>query len=196
MMLTAVERARTILATSGDVQVSLIGTTSHVVTPDGSLLLLAPARASGLFGVASRLAADLVTVEATDVVSVPQPDRVRGRLRLLGSLDTRGGPWSGDVVDYLRGPEPGPVEPIEPVEVVRFVPTGVSLDWPRQERWVGVDLDSYRWQTPTRSPTSSTPGCPTSSRAMRRCSVPSRRAPARDSPRRWASTRWASTATA
>ena len=149
MMLTAAERARTILATSGDVQVSLIGTTSdvarHVVTPDGSLLLLAPARASGLFGVASRLAADLVTVEATDVVSVPQPDRVRGRLRLLGSLDTRGGPWSGDVGDYLRGPEPGPVEP---VEVVRFVPTGVSLDWPRQERWVGVDLDSYRVADP------------------------------------------------
>lgn len=141
MMLTAAERARTILATSGDVQVSLIGTTSdvvrHVVTPDGSLLLLAPARASGLFGVASRLSADLVTVEATDVVSVPQPDRVRGRLRLLGSLDTSGGPWSGDVVDYLRGPEPGPVE------VVRFVPTGVSLDWPRAERWIGVDLDSY-----------------------------------------------------
>lgn len=148
MILTAAERARTILATSGDVQVSLLGTTSdlarHVVTPDGSLLLLAPARASGLFGVASRSSADLVTVEATDVVSVPQPDRVRGRLRLLGSLDTRGGPWSGDVVDHLRGPEPEPVGPVEPVEVVRFVPTGVSLDWPRQERWVGVDLDSYR----------------------------------------------------
>lgn len=142
--LTPAERARTILATTGDVQVSLIGTTSdvvrHVVTPDGSLLLLAPARASGLFGVASRLAADLVTVEATDVVSVPQPDRVRGRLRLLGSLDTRGGPWGGEVLDHLRGPETGP----GPVEVVRFTPAGVSLDWPRHERWVGVDLDAYR----------------------------------------------------
>lgn len=135
--LTPAERARTILATTGDLQVRLLGTTSdvarHVVTPDGSLLLRAPARASGLLDVAARLDADLVTLEAADVVSVPQPDRVRGRLRLLGSLDVDAGPWPGDVLDHLGGPE-----------VLRFTPAGVSLDWPGRERWVGVDLDAYR----------------------------------------------------
>lgn len=141
-LLTGAERARTILATTGDVQVSLLGTTTdvgrHVVACDGSVFLRAPERAAGLLGVASRLRADLVTLEATDVAPVPQPDRVRGRLRLLGSLDTEGGPWPAEAVDHLCGPEPGPVE------VVRFVPAGASVDWPRQERWVGLDLDAYR----------------------------------------------------
>lgn len=142
--LTPAERARTILATTGDLQVRVLGTTSdvarHVVTPDGSLLLRAPARASGLLDVAVRLDADLVTVEAADVVSVPQPDRARGRLRLLGRLDVDGGPWPGDVLDHLGAPEVGQGV----VEVLRFTPAGVSLDWPGRERWCGIDLDAYR----------------------------------------------------
>ena len=84
------ERARTLVATAVDLRIGVMNSRHeigrHAVTPDGSLLFLAPPDAPGVFQVAPLLPSDAVTATSVDVASVPQHDRIRGTLRLHGQI--------------------------------------------------------------------------------------------------------------
>jgi hypothetical protein len=83
-----------------------------------------------------------VTVTLVDVTTVPQPDRVRGRLRLTGALGRASDPLPTDVRDHLDGPGP----------VLRLKPERVALAWAcgpghqdreGESRWMQVPLEEY-----------------------------------------------------
>lgn len=145
--LSAAERVRSMLAVSGDLLLQGPGPAAaeavprHVVLPDGTLLLAAtPAVGVG----------DLVTLLGTDVASVPQPDRVRGRFRIRGVVAPWTGPRPQGIVDHLAGPDPDAAG-----DLVCLRPVSLELDW-RCERpagsaaegWRVVELQAYRAAAP------------------------------------------------
>lgn len=139
------ERARTLVASATEVRMGICDLTHevprHVVDVDGSLLLLAPAGSpSGVLRVGRSAAPQTVTVTLVDVTNVPQPDRIRGRLRLTGALSRATEPLPAEVRDHLDGTGP----------VLRLRPERVALAWacePGDEagsRWVQVPLEEYQ----------------------------------------------------
>ncbi|WP_030483577.1 DUF2470 domain-containing protein [Nocardioides aequoreus] len=144
---SAAERIRSMLAVSGDLRLQgpgpadPQGVARHVVLPDGTLLLAAtPAVGIG----------DLATLLGTDVASVPQPDRVRGRFRMRGVVAPWTGPRPQGIVDHLVGPAPETVG-----DLVSLRPVSLELDWrcegtggSASEGWRVVDLQAYRAAAP------------------------------------------------
>lgn len=113
----------------------------HVVLPGGALLVLAP-EGVGAPG-------EVLSLEMTDVTSVPQPDRVRGHLRLRGTLAPYDGPRSQGVLDHLRGTvlDDDTAGPGEPALAV-FTPVLVELARHGLGPWEPVALEDYRRAAP------------------------------------------------
>ena len=155
--LGAAERARTLVAGPVEMQVGVCHLTHevarHAVDRDGSLLFLAPVDSpSAVLRVAPRLPPTQVTVTATDVTGVPQPDRVRGTLRSTGTLEASRDPLPDGVAAYLAGTDPELIE--APGPVLRFRPQRISLRWRCETsgdpEWSEVPLEDYRhaWPDP------------------------------------------------
>ena len=119
------------MATAVDLRVGVMNSHHdigrHAVTPDGSLLFLAPPDSPGVFQVAPLLPPDVVTATTVDVASVPQHDRVRGTLRLHGSLSAALEPLPAGVRHHLAGPDPEALESAG--RVLQLRPTRVTLSW-------------------------------------------------------------------
>lgn len=155
--LAPAERARTIIASATGLRVGVLNLTHevgrHAVGIDGSLLFLAPADSPGaIFRVAPRLPAQVVTVTAVDVATVPQHDRIRGSLRLTGPMRPAIEPLPAGIREHLAGPDPQDVELAGPV--LRMQPTRVMLTW-QCERGAGaggpsveIPVEEYRAALP------------------------------------------------
>lgn len=140
------ERARAVVATATGLEVGVLSMTvpveQHLADADGSLLLCAPPTGSGEPGsplaLAGRLPGPVLTASLTDVAGVPQPDRVRGRVRLTGALGVVDGPLPAGVAAHLGA---GPGRP-----VLRLRPHRVAIDWrvgTQQAGWQRVDPAAY-----------------------------------------------------
>ena len=126
------ERARTLIASAVELRVGVLNVTHeidrHAVAVDGSLLFLAPADSPAtVFRVAPRLPSQVVTVTAVDVANVPQPDRIRGTLRLTGPMRPADEPLAADALEHLAGPDPR--DPVVAGPVLHLQPTRVTLSW-------------------------------------------------------------------
>lgn len=137
--LTPAERARTLLASTSNVRLQLPDLTldvhRHGLTPDGALLFSAP----------PDLALGTAEVVAIDVAAVPQPDRVRGEVRLRGILAEAEDQLPAGMRTHLTGAEtPGTAR------LVRLTPAGVSVRWGRRalsqpaEHATTVAISAYR----------------------------------------------------
>jgi hypothetical protein len=129
----AADRARTVLATSSDTAVAVLQhrlpVPRHVVGIDGAVYFPAervPYRCRRRLEDGGTAPVELV---ASDVSSVPQPDRVRGVVRVLGGADLIETPLRAPVVEHLRL-ETDP-------RLVRVVPASIMLEW-RVERGAGT----------------------------------------------------------
>ncbi len=132
-MLDPARRARSVLVTSASVEVGLLDKRvlldTHVVDSFGAVVFAGRSVArSCLVRLLAGEASPPLDVVATDVATVPQPDRVRGVVRMSGPVELVTDPVTEEVLAHLRC---GPADP-----VVRFVPREVSLDW-RVERPAG-----------------------------------------------------------
>ena len=120
----AAKRARSILATSPSVYVGVVNEvwelSRHAVGPTGDLLFAAPAEADQHFAaVGCRLPAPDRDATVVDVSGVPQPDRVRGTVRLRGPVGLA--EPTPQLAQFLRVSSETPV--------LRLTPRRVSLDW-------------------------------------------------------------------
>lgn len=129
-VLDPARRARSMLVTACNVEVGILDKRllleAHVV--DGSGAVVIPGRCVARACLLRLLAgepAPPVDVVALDVASVPQPDRLRGVLRLTGRPELCTDRLPPDAMAHLRVGPPDPV--------IRIVPTDVVLDW-RVER--------------------------------------------------------------
>lgn len=129
-MLDPARRARTVLVTSSNVEVGLLDKRvlldAHVVDAFGAIVF--PGRSVARSCLMRLLAGEPsppIDVVATDVATVPQPDRVRGIVRMSGPVELVAEPLPEDVRAHLRLSETDPA--------VRFVPREIMLDW-RVER--------------------------------------------------------------
>ncbi|MGL5825803.1 MAG: hypothetical protein ACRCYU_13490 [Nocardioides sp.] len=118
-------RARGVLATSSDVQVGVVDRhlqiDRHVLGSDGSVLFPLERIPDRCRRRMTQTAAVPLELVAVDVTRVPQPDRVRGCLRLSGDAQVMEVELTTDVVEHLR---------LETdARLVRFVATHVTLDW-------------------------------------------------------------------
>lgn len=140
--LSPAERARTVVATASTLRVHA-GTVSldvhrHAVVPDGTVLFAAPPDLAGSL-------AGTATATAIDVATVPQADRVRGRVTLVGPVHEATGPLPVGLREHLTGSE----QPVPSTRVLRLVPARIGLTW-NCERAVGepetqrVEVDAYR----------------------------------------------------
>ncbi len=125
---TPAERARGVLAAATTVEVGVLSMTvpveRHAVDGSGALLLRAPVAAEGCpLALAGRLPSPVLVATATDVSSVAQPDRLRGRVRLTGTLERVAGPVPDDLAALLGGDGRGDRP------VLRLRPVRVALDW-------------------------------------------------------------------
>ncbi|HZJ07192.1 MAG TPA: DUF2470 domain-containing protein [Nocardioidaceae bacterium] len=130
--LAPAERARTLVAGAVDLRFGVLNMTHevhrHAVGSDGSLLFLAPADSPGsVFRMAPRLPAQVVTVTAVDVASVPHHDRIRGSLRLTGPIRPVTEPLPAGIHTHLAGPDPPDYDLGDPV--LRLQPNRVSISW-------------------------------------------------------------------
>lgn len=130
--LTPAERARSLVASASETRIGILNLTHeiprHAVGSDGSLLFLAPTESpGGVFRVAPLLPPQVVTLTAVDVTSVPQRDRVRGTVRLSGTVGPMTEALPAGVRGHLAGPDPRALDSGGPV--LRFVPTRVTLSW-------------------------------------------------------------------
>lgn len=135
-MLDPARRARSVLVSSSNVEVGLLDQrvllSAHVVEGCGSVVFAGRSVARGcLMRLLAGAPSPTLDVTAVDVASVPQPDRVRGVLRMSGRVELCTDPLDAEVLEHLG------VRPTDPV--VRFVPEDVSLDW-RVERPAGRPL--------------------------------------------------------
>lgn len=134
------DRARTLLCSASQLRLCVgdLGeeVPRHVVDTDGSLLFLAPLDSpAAVLRVAPRLPSPLVSAVAVDVASVPQADRVRGRVRLTGRLERADGAVPEPARSYLVGPDPQAAEAAMPL--LRLRPERVALAW-----WCEDGLDA------------------------------------------------------
>lgn len=131
-MLTTAERARTTLAGASSV-VLRWGTwrceiARHALDADGSVLMPLSSLPGGAAWPMHATPVP-VTLSATDVCAVPQPDRVRGQVTLVGdAAPVRAGLPDG-VLEYLTEAAPAGERGGSPATVVRLTPTAVDLDW-------------------------------------------------------------------
>lgn len=143
--LTDAERARSVLASAAGLSVGMVAVRHdvhrHAVDLDGSLLFAAPAgSAESVFALAPGLPAVRATVTAVDLAELPFPDRVRGRVRLIGDLGPATGPVHPAVLAHLQGESAD-----RPVTgVLRLRPTSAWLQW-RCER-SAVDGADEPWR--------------------------------------------------
>ncbi|MGL5930837.1 MAG: DUF2470 domain-containing protein [Dermatophilaceae bacterium] len=122
---TLARRARGVLATSSNVEVGVAGRhlqiDRHVAGSDGSVLFpleRIPYRCRRRMTQHAAVPLELVAV---DVARVPQPDRVRGCLRLNGEAHVVEVELTTDIVEHLR---------LETdARLVRFAAAEVTLDW-------------------------------------------------------------------
>ncbi|MCZ4500362.1 MAG: hypothetical protein JWQ74_2917 [Marmoricola sp.] len=142
-VLTAAERARTIIATASTLRVAsrelTLDVHRHGVVPDGSVLFQAPA------DFAIDFAGDGVTATAIDVATVPQADRVRGSVTLAGCLYDVVEPLPAGMRMHLTGSE----EPDGETRLVRLVPDRIGLAWhcenrPEDPTAQQVSLEDFR----------------------------------------------------
>lgn len=132
--LTSAERARTILAGCTNVRVRVPGLTlevhRHGLTPDGALLFQAP----------PELALQRADAVAFDVAATPQPDRLRGEVRLSGQLGEVPEPLPAGMRAHLTGsddPSAG--------RLLRLTPDHVVLDWRCEDAGeLELSLAAYR----------------------------------------------------
>ncbi len=128
--LTPAERARTLIAGTTTLRLGALNdaheVVRHAVVPDGSLLLLAPPDFTA-GALAPRLPSPTVSVVATDVSTVPMPERIRGRLVLTGALALAPEPQPAGVRHHLAGPDPRDLEEVGPI--LRLTPERVVLEW-------------------------------------------------------------------
>lgn len=147
--LTPAERARTLIASATAIRIGVLNDAHevgrHAVLPDGTVLLLAPPEFAA---VAPRLPSPTVSIVATDVGSVPMPDRIRGRLVLTGALDLAPEPQPSGVRHHLAGPDPRDRAAIDPI--LRLTPERVVLDWVHEgaEGPVAIAMEEYRQAVP------------------------------------------------
>ena len=137
---SAAARARTALCSASQLRLGVADLGAevprHVVDTDGSLLFLAPIDSpSAVLRVAPRLPAPLVSAVAVDVASVPQADRVRGRVRVTGTLERVDPQVPEPARAYLVGPDPEAAEAAMPL--LRLRPQRVALTW-----WCEDGLDA------------------------------------------------------
>lgn len=150
--LTVAERARTIVASAAELRVGSVNPIHdvgrHAVAPDGSLLFVVPPEPSaGIVALARTFKPQLLTAVATDVGSVAQPDRIRGRLTIVGRLALAPATLAEQVADHLVRAEDQPLDPS--ATIVRLVPTRIALAWlceplPGAAREVEVPVEEYR----------------------------------------------------
>ncbi|MGL5819480.1 MAG: DUF2470 domain-containing protein [Phycicoccus sp.] len=122
---TLARRARGVLATSSDVEVVVLDRhlpiDRHVVGSDGSVMFpleRVPYRCRRRMTQTAAVPLELVAV---DVTQVPQPDRVRGCLRLSGGAHVVEVELTTDVVEHLR---------LETdARLMRFTAAELTLDW-------------------------------------------------------------------
>lgn len=122
-VLTAAERARSIVATSSTLRVAspelTLDVHRHGVVPDGSILFQAP----GDF--AAKLGQYRVSATAVDVATVPQADRIRGEVTLTGPIYDVVEPLPAGMRLHLTGSD----EPDDSTQLVRLVPDRITLTW-------------------------------------------------------------------
>lgn len=129
---TLASRARTMMATASSVEL-LAGdwhrpVARHAIDLDGSILLPGSDLVGGPpCGAADGTPAPVLTLTATDVSSVPQPDRVRGSVILRGPVHRVTVPLPEGVREYLTDLTPAVGD--GPRDVVRLYPTVVSVQW-------------------------------------------------------------------
>lgn len=139
-MIPPAPRTRTVLATSSHVELGVLDQrhvlASHLVDPEGCILMRPGAGACW-----DRLAAgepcpqlDLV---ATDVTSVPQPDRIRATVRMRGRVGLVQAPPHRPLRQHLGLAAGQPM--------ARFVPESIVLDLPgtAERRSTAVPLTDY-----------------------------------------------------
>ncbi len=125
-MINADRRAKTVMATSTHVEVGVLDQRvllrHHAIEARGTVLFSlddVPPRC------AQRITPDtrgpLLDLLAVDVTSVLRPDRVRGMVRMTGTLEIYPGPVRENLAEHL-GVDPD-------AQVARLVPEHVSLEW-------------------------------------------------------------------
>ncbi len=151
MSLTYADRARSVVATATGLEVGVLSMTvlveRHLADTDGSLLMCAPVLGSGEprspLADAGRLPGPVLTACLTGVAGVPQPDRVRGRVRLTGALVVEGSRLPAGVAAHLGA---GPGRP-----VLRLRPHRIAIDWrvgARRAGWQRVEHAAYATARP------------------------------------------------
>ncbi|MBW3085075.1 hypothetical protein KEM60_01267 [Austwickia sp. TVS 96-490-7B] len=144
-MNTAARRSKTLMATSTHVEIGVLGQRrllrTHALERNGSVIFslddmpaqCVPHAAPGRPGPA-------LDLMAVDVSSVSGPDRIRGTVRLTGTLDILEGPFRDELCEHL--------DIAENSLIGRLSPTWLSLEW-RVETPEGtptlqeVDIDDY-----------------------------------------------------
>lgn len=136
-MLPAAMRVRTILATSSHVELGLVSDREvlpgHLVDSEGGILL-PPGVGSCWDRLQKGEESPQLHLIATDVTSVPQPDRVRARVRLRGRVTLVPTPAHHQVMQALRLRVGQPM--------ARFTPDRVVLELPGYES-TQVPLTEY-----------------------------------------------------
>ncbi|HET6151663.1 MAG TPA: DUF2470 domain-containing protein [Marmoricola sp.] len=126
------ERARTVIASASTLRVAAgeisLDVHRHGVVPDGSILFQAPSDLPFEAGPA--------TATVVDVATVPQPDRIRGTVTLVGLMHDVVEPLPAGMRMHLTGSQ----EPDDRTRLVRLVPDRIGLAW-RCETVVGEPVD-------------------------------------------------------
>lgn len=139
-MITPSIRARTVLATSSHVELGILGeremVPAHLVDPKGGILLR-PGEGSCWDRLHSGEACPQLDLVANDVTSVPQPDRVRARVRMRGRINLVHAPPHRQVLHHLK------LSPGQPMAC--FAPDSVVLELasPGERSMIAVPVSEY-----------------------------------------------------
>lgn len=133
-------RARTVLATSSHLELGVLDQREVVarflIDPTGCILLR-PGRDRCWERLLEGEPCPPLDLVATDVTAVPQPDRIRARVRMRGRLDVAPAPPHCDVLRHLQLLAGQPM--------ARFAPSSVIVELPSAgDRWAAaVPLPAY-----------------------------------------------------